>query len=87
MIKPASPQAREAQILLARIFTEKGLLHRALDCLEPIAPEQPESKEDAEIWRLMAGVHERAGNLAQAAEMLEGILARHPDNLFYRQAK
>jgi serine/threonine protein kinase len=79
-IPEGSPPSREAKTLLARIFVEKGLLQRALDCLKSIAPSSAERKEDAELLFALADAHERAGDLAQAAEILQGIVERHPDH-------
>jgi tetratricopeptide (TPR) repeat protein len=77
-ITSESPHKREAQVLLGRIFLEKGLIERARENLVAAAPESSETKEDAEVLCLLAEAHERGGDLGQAAELLERVLADDP---------
>ncbi len=78
-LPPDSPHTRDAKILLGRIFLEKGLIQRAVDNFRAVAPTRIENKEDAELLCLLAEAHERAGDLGEASDLLESILAEQPD--------
>ncbi len=75
-----SPHTREARVLLARIFLEMGLTQRARESLEPVVPSSLSSKDDADIFCLLAEAHEQAGDLGPAAELLERVLEDDPSH-------
>ncbi len=70
-----SPQMREKNLLLGRIFLEKGLYDRARDRLESIAPSEPRTPQDLQVLYHLAEAHEKAGDNAAAIAALEQIVA------------
>ncbi len=70
-----SPHAREKGLLLGKIFLEKGIVDRAREQLEAIAPAEPKSSADLSILACLAEAHERAGNVGKAIACLERVLA------------
>ncbi len=71
-VAPASPAARPAARLLARIFLEKGLIDRAKEKLTSLA-ETGYQKDDLELLLLLSTALERIGDAAGAVEALENI--------------
>jgi tetratricopeptide (TPR) repeat protein len=74
-----SPLTSEAQLLLGRIFLEKGLIQRAVDTLRVAAAARGDRTGNTEVVCLLAEAHERAGDVAQAAELLQDVLEDHPE--------
>jgi tetratricopeptide (TPR) repeat protein len=77
-IPPADADHREGAVLLARIFTEKGLFERARLVLEPIVPERSGPEDDLALLSLLAEVCERGGQPVPALRWLERIVDVDP---------
>ena len=69
-----SPQARDATLLLGRIFLEKGLFDRAREKLEPLRDGKPHTVFDLEVLYYLAEAHERSGDATGAIACLEQLL-------------
>lgn len=72
-LSAASPDARAANQLLARIFLEKGLIDRARARLDALFQTAPPQKDDLELLMTLANALERLGDGAGALEALERI--------------
>ncbi|MHC4506796.1 MAG: protein kinase domain-containing protein, partial [Planctomycetota bacterium] len=74
-----SPLTCEAQLLLGKIFLEKGLIQRALENLRAAAVARGDRTGNTEVVCLLAEAHERAGDVGQAADLLQDVLEDHPE--------
>ncbi|NRA01456.1 MAG: protein kinase [Myxococcales bacterium] len=73
-IAPGSPEAREATLLLGRIFVEKGLYQRGKEKLEALQDPAAEPKDQLACLSLLAEAYERSGEIPLALGALEQVV-------------
>ena len=69
-----SPQTRDAQLLLGRIFLEKGLGDRAREKLGPLESASPSTPFDLEVLYYLAEAHQHGGDGQAAITCLERLI-------------
>lgn len=78
---PASPPVVvEGRIVTAAALADRGQVAGAIELLErgPVQVRKPR-EHHVRLWYALASLHERAGNVPRARELLRGVLEADPD--------